>query len=389
MGVSSRANPSRGLPALIALASVLSVLSMVAHLLLLVALVPPRTPADARGGGPRPPRATSRPTESAAASSNPGSAAGIPGDPPTGLPIPTSSAQLPEPAVPAFDDHCLRNDNPPTGAKLPVGDPFGDTVEALGEGAELQRVYAVRDGALVAIDHAGAPRPCDEQVWQLLSLTAPTQVRYVAEFLIFDADPNPDKDQFVIEGEATPQRITRTTVDDSHWRISIAPNGLDRADLGWLIAHELAHVISLNDSQTTPTQAPVCEYLDVGTGCLLPVALLSRYLHATWEDGLYDEWVTADRQAEGDPTSTAYKDFQRRHRDAFVTSYAATHPVEDFAESFAMWCSVETRSRAVSRLPRTAPTDSGHKVDWFAAQTHDLVPELDPGCAMLRKFASS
>mgnify|MGYP006961742358 CR=1 FL=1 len=51
-----------------------------------------------------------------------------------------TAAAVPTPAVPAYTNSCLRRDNPPTGATFPAGDPFGDEVEDLGEGAELTPV---------------------------------------------------------------------------------------------------------------------------------------------------------------------------------------------------------------------------------------------------------
>ena len=387
MRVTSRAARPPGLAALVTLATVLSLVSIVAHLALLVVVVRATPTPEARSTPTRGPGSPSRPTANPTAPAAGGG--GIPGPSRTDLPLPVSTAQLTEPPVPAFDDACLRKDNPPTGATLPAKDPFGDSIDHLGDGAELQRLYAVRDGSLVALDGLGSPRACDLQLWALVTATAPTQVAYLEEFLVFDAEPDPAPDQFVIEGEATPKRMTWSTVDDRHWRLSFAPNGLDRGDLAWLVAHELAHIISLNDTQTTPVEEPVCADLDVGSGCLRPVALLSRYLHATWDDALYDAWVAADKAADGDPESTAYQDFHAKHEDAFATRYAATDPVEDFAESFALWCTFEDASRARSRLPRTNATDVGHKVDWFSGQTSDLVPELEPGCAMLRKFAGS
>ena len=387
MQVTPRAPRPPGLAGLVILASVLSLVSIVVHLALLVVLVRAAPPTDARGTPTRGPGSPSRPTAKPAAPT--GGGGGIPGPSATDLPPPVSTARLTEPPVPAFDDSCLRKDNPPTGATLPAKDPFGDSIDHLGQGAELQRLYAVRDGELVALDGLGSPRACDLQLWGLVTATAPTQVTYLEQFLVFDADPDPAPDEFVVEGEATPKRVTWSSADDRHWRLSFAPNGLDRGDLAWLIAHELAHIISLNDTQTTVVEAPVCGDLDVGSGCLRPVALLSRYLHATWDDALYDAWVAADKAAEGDPESPAYEDFHAAHEDSFVTQYAATDPVEDFAESFALWCTFEDSSRARSRLPRQAPTDVGHKVDWFSQQTSDLVPELEPGCSMLRKFAAS
>lgn len=301
----------------------------------------------------------------------------------------TTASTLPTPAVPAYTSSCLRRDNPPTGATFPADDPFGDQVDDLGEGAELQRLYAVRDGALVAIDGLGAPRSCDLQLWDLVNRVAPLHVKYLEEFLVFDADPNPAKGQFVIDGEAVPKRVTNSAFDDNHWRLAFAPNGLDRSELAWLVAHELAHIVSLNDSQTTPVQAPVCDTVSVGSGCLEPAAILNRYISLSWDAGQ----LQASRKAESLKTAEervkAGQELYAARPSSFVTRYAATNPVEDFAEAFAMWCTVKPTDRARRVLPTAKPIDSGSKVAWFDTARADVVPTLGPGCAMLTEFAAT
>ena len=168
--------------------------------------------------------------------------------------------------MPAYDRACLRRDNPATGAKIPANDPFGDDIADLGDKAELQRLYAVQSGALVPLDGLGAPRPCDEQLWSLVKATAPTLLGYIDELLVFDADPDPATGEFIIEGESAPKETAPDTFDDDHWRVSFAPNGLDRGELAWLVAHELAHVASLNkDQMLSGVGADVCATWYTGT----------------------------------------------------------------------------------------------------------------------------
>ncbi len=300
-----------------------------------------------------------------------------------------TAAAVPTPAAPAYANSCLRRDNPPTGATFPAGDPFGDEVEDLGDGAELQRLYAVRSGVLSPIDGLGAPRPCDLQLWELVTRLAPQHVRYLEEFLVFDADPTPEKGQFVIDGEAVPKRVTYSTFDDNRWRLAFAPNGLDRSDLAWLVAHELAHIVSLNDSQTTTVEAPVCETRSVGSGCLRPAAMLNRYISGSWDAAQLQAVKKAESLSSIEDRVKAGEDLYAARPRSFVSRYAATNPVEDFAESFAMWCTVKPTDRARRALPTGSPIDSGAKVAWFDSARADVVPTLGPGCAMLTEFATS
>jgi hypothetical protein len=294
------------------------------------------------------------------------------------------------PAVPAYDRACLRRDNPATGAKIPSNDPFGDDITDLGDKAELQRLYAVQTGALVPLDGLGAPRPCDEQLWALVKATAPTLLGHLDELLVFDADPDPSSGEFVIEGESAPKETAPDTFDDDHWRVSFAPNGLDRGELAWLVAHELGHVASLNkDQMLAGVGADVCATWYTGTGCLLQTSFLQRYLANTWDDALWEAWDEADSQTTDKARRAAYEDFYDAHEDSFVSDYAAWHPLEDFAESFAMWCTYAPDEPDRANLPTANRTDSGSKVAWFDAARGDLLPAFGPGCTMLRQFAVS
>ncbi|MBK7609978.1 MAG: hypothetical protein IPJ15_01280 [Actinomycetales bacterium] len=244
-------------------------------------------------------------------------------------------------------------------------------------------------GALVPIDGLGAPRPCDEQLWTLVRTTAPTLLGHLEELLIFDADPDPDAGDFVIEGESAPKEIAPDTFDDDRWRLSFAPNGLDRGELAWLVAHELAHIASLNKEQMLGgIGADVCATWHTGTGCLLRDSFLQRYLLNTWDDDLWDAWDEANAKSTEKARRTAYRDLYDDHKDSFVTSYAAWHPLEDFAESFAMWCTYPADEPARKKLPTAKLTDNGSKVAWFDNARRDLLPAFGPGCEMLRDFAA-
>ena len=308
----------------------------------------------------------------------------------TSSPAATDLAPTAVPAMPAYDRACLRRDNPATGAKIPANDPFGDDIADLGDKAELQRLYAVQSGALVPLDGLGAPRPCDEQLWSLVKATAPTLLGYIDELLVFDADPDPATGEFIIEGESAPKETAPDTFDDDHWRVSFAPNGLDRGELAWLVAHELAHVASLNkDQMLSGVGADVCATWYTGTGCLLADSFLRRYLSNTWDDALWDDWDKADGKSTEKARRAAYQDFYDSHSDSFITEYAAWHPLEDFAESFAMWCTYDEDEPDRANLPTAERTDSGNKVAWFDAARRDLLPAFGPGCTMLRQFAVS
>ncbi|HRW19037.1 MAG TPA: hypothetical protein P5181_09350 [Dermatophilaceae bacterium] len=350
---------------------VLTVLSLLGHAGLLWLLSAPPTVATSRPGG------TAITTAGAGAST----ASSTPSPP-------KPTTQGPAPAVPAYDAKtCLAPDNPATGAKLPAGDPFGDDMTDLGDKAELQRLYTVQAGRLVPADGLAGVRPCDQQLWDVVVATAPTLVPHIEELLVFDTDPKPQTGDYVIDGESRPKKLGPGSYDNSLWRLSFGPNGLSRDELAWLIAHELAHVLSLNSSQMLPgISRQHCATWYVGTGCPLKDSYFYRFFVNQWPDDIYDAWDTADSESDEAKRSAAYKKLYDSHKDSFVTAYAATHPLEDFAESFAMWCTYAPSEKERKMLPGGS-AQSGGKVEWFTAATRDLVIEVGPGCEMLRQFA--
>jgi len=99
----------------------------------------------------------------------------------------------------------------------------------------------------------------------------------------------------------------------------------DRAVFDEVIAHEVGHVLSLNESQRADTAEPG-GYAD-SEGSFTRGAYLSRFYARFWRSrhphgSARQEADQASARLDGDP-------------DAFVTDYAATDPSEDFAESFA------------------------------------------------------
>lgn len=367
----------RGVDPAVLTVVLVSILSIVGHLLALPVLTrsEPEPPATA---GPSTATTTSPPPPGG------GTTAPTTGTGTTAVPTPTAV-----PAVPAYDSACLRSDNPATGARVPAGDPFGTDLAHLGAKSELQRLYAVHDGTLTPIDGLGAPRRCDQQLLALMIAVAPTLVPRVDELLVFDSNPRAGRGDWVVEGESTPRDKNGKKSDPAHWRLSFAPNGLDRAVLAWLVAHELAHVASLSSDQILDGIGPdYCATWYTNTGCLIADSLLVRYLHNTWPDDLRGEWEKADAVNTTAARRTALSAFYRAHESSFVTEYAATHPMEDFAESLALWCTVAPTDRDRTRLPTAHDSDSGSKVAWFDSAKRDLLPIFGPGCQMLRSFAA-
>ena len=92
-----------------------------------------------------------------------------------------------------------------------------------------------------------------------------------------------------------------------------------------VIVHELGHVVSLNQDQRTDDES-LGTYAD-DESPFTENAYLNRFYQEFWK-GRYPGW-----SADGGPGQSDV--LYEQHPDDFVTDYAATDPVEDFAESFA------------------------------------------------------
>lgn len=90
----------------------------------------------------------------------------------------------------------------------------------------------------------------------------------------------------------------------------------------YALIHEFGHLKTLNNGQISPGNSP-CYGLRVSYGCALPGAYIEEFFEEFWKD------IQQDFNAMGESA------FYQKYRSQFVTSYAATHPLEDIAESFA------------------------------------------------------
>jgi hypothetical protein len=357
----------------------LSVVALLAHgaiaLVLLSGTVRPPVSSNRPVGRPTPPV------------SGPGPATPAPTPPRTAPPTstltsaPTTTATGGAPAALHIDRRCLVADNPPTAARISPSDPFGDDLSHLGSGAELQRLYVVHAGALEPADYAGPARDCDRQLWAIVTAATPAEVlTYVEEFLVFDAD--------LSAGTAVGEVFAQPTSSErsAHWRLSLSVNGSTDVDVAFNVAHEVGHLLSLNRAEMTGQDEASCQGLFVGEGCLHDGATLPTYLDDTWDDDLFDEWSTADNHADDQERDDALEDFYEKHHDRFVDAYAATHPNEDFAESFAMWCALGRSSPLLPDFIQGDPTDGAAKLAWFDDPAHTVGLQAGGRCEQLRAF---
>jgi hypothetical protein len=160
--------------------------------------------------------------------------------------------------------------------------------------------------------------------------------------------------------------------DGRSWAISLneasaleAIDGKDPAvflEFGRTIIHELAHVVSLSEDQMTSSKPKDAYVVDEGT--LRPDSWLASFNRDFWL-GRYPEWRGPDSAFEDAEALSA------AHPGDFVTDYAATGPIEDFAESFSAW---------VTSAAQPAASMKGKKIAFFSAY-----PELAAWRSQMRK----
>lgn len=351
----------------------LSVVALVAHgaiALVLLGGTVHRSPSTAQGSS-RGPSVTASPTPAQSPAQSP------PTSPSTSPP--TSPSDPPRAATPHLDHACLAADNPPTTAAIPAGDPFGTDMSELGDKAELQRLYEVRDRDLVPIDGAGPVRACDRQLWGVVLTAMPTYLRtFLKEFLVFDSDASGKS------GNSAIGDMVAADHDAGRWRMSLAPNGETDVDVAVTVAHEIGHLLTLNAGQLATPQPATCSTLDVGEGCLGDTSYLIEFFERTWTDAEVDEWNHAVDEPAGAPRDKALKRFYDKHHATFVDSYAATDPVEDFAETFGIWCAIDQDNPVRSTYVEGDPSDGGDKLRWMEKGSSTFHNAVFAGCQDLQ-----
>lgn len=144
--------------------------------------------------------------------------------------------------------------------------------------------------------------------------------------------------------------------ENREWLFSINYTAVDNfEELAPTIVHEFAHILALNDPQTI-TEAEdarvrsTCRTYLVDEGCLVQGSYLNSYYEQFWKDT--PAFQEEDRDAD------AALAFYNAYPDDYVSDYATTNPVEDFAESFMFYVVQDL-------LPPT--TVKGRKVAFFDA----------------------
>lgn len=93
------------------------------------------------------------------------------------------------------------------------------------------------------------------------------------------------------------------------------------------LIHEYGHILSLGVTDADP-DATSCDTLELSEGCLAPDSMLLAFDERFWLP------YGSDAPTPDDDDADAAATFYAAHEEDFVSDYAATNVVEDFAETF-------------------------------------------------------
>jgi hypothetical protein len=182
-----------------------------------------------------------------------------------------------------------------------------------------------------------------QEAWSLFATLIPPESRQIISQFVVITDGKDD----------TIAAVDYAEDDLAHWALEVDIADLDDKDaLTFDLVHEFAHLLTLNKTQVSfdeelaknpddqtllKNKAALCSDYFTGMGCSLPDSYVNIFYKRFWGQ-INAEWERIDALQYKDDLTPYYNglhDFYESHLDQFVDDYAATHPTEDIAESFA------------------------------------------------------
>ncbi len=159
------------------------------------------------------------------------------------------------------------------------------------------------------------------EIWALLkTVIVPDYRKYLTEMVIFNG-----------ESQSSDAYVVKISDDLKTWRMNVAINyayedGVfnPRGYTHRTLVHEFGHIVALNDTQLDGLARKLgCKTYFAEDGCSREGSYINAFYDTFWAE-LEKEWRKGNNP-----------DFYKNNSDRFVTEYAATSPLEDFAEVFA------------------------------------------------------
>jgi hypothetical protein len=201
------------------------------------------------------------------------------------------------------------------GSRKPSTQTKGRLLDAAYTGTETNgKVYTVVEGAKLQPE----PSAEDLKLWDLFVAVAGKDdiSRYVQSFEVFADDQN-DSAASVWQSQ-----------EPNKWHVNVnAAYATNRKDLVHTMIHEYGHIVSLNSTQVIRVNG-ACPRLELSEGCANEGAYIMAFKDKFWNK--YGEDVPANEGEDLEEVAIFYE----QHKNSFVTEYAASNFVEDFAESW-------------------------------------------------------
>lgn len=225
-------------------------------------------------------------------------------------------------------------------------DTSGSTTPALDPEVTYLVVYdvhgnqlGIRDNLIVA-DHPQKEidsHTAHERIWDTFTTLIPPEDRtFVSEFSILTDGRNN-----ILAG------VSPTFRDPSQWTLKVDVLDAENSySLIYSLLHEYGHLLTLNASQVPPDDqvfyhphdqaikdqaVASCPEYFTGEGCSTSSSYINKFYGQFWSS-FYAEWQKASNNQ--DVQRDLLDEFYRKHEEQFLTSYAATSPQEDIAESW-------------------------------------------------------
>lgn len=181
-----------------------------------------------------------------------------------------------------------------------------------------------------------------QQLWDYYAALIPAEQRgMIAEYAI------------TTDGTGgTLASVAQTTYDPNLWTLNIdIADTANYYELTSTLVHEFAHLLTLGPDQVVPSLAVLnnpednniylqelsaCPNYFPGEGCANTDSYIDDFYSQFWEE-LREEWDPINLEEDEDTRTELLDEFYSQYEDRFVTSYAATNPEEDIAESFAFF----------------------------------------------------
>lgn len=176
-----------------------------------------------------------------------------------------------------------------------------------------------------------------QQVWDyFVTIATPEFIRnYLTQLSFFDN-----------KEDTTMASVNQNSENQELWDLSVNMSFADDKDqLLYTLVHEFYHVLTLNKTQVELSTSS-CPTLKLSEGCVKPATPLQQFYERFWS------------AINADPDANNFGEHYVGREEQFVTEYAGTNPIEDFAETLTHYTLKNTSSLSNLALEKIRFVDS-------------------------------